>query len=358
MMFIIILPTLIMGQEYSHEFGKVSKDELLLMRYEKDTTAEAVVIYDIGKSYFINPSEGCDLVFERRTKVKVFSKAGFKWAQFEIPYYEENFKAEEVTDLKGNTYNLENGEIVTVALDQTKTYNEKQDEHWYHKKIAMPGIKEGSVFEISYRIKTPYKFNFRTWEFQYKIPVIHSEYTTKMNPYYEYISILNGTKKYDENKSYQDKEMKHYGAIRYNDMVYYFMMKDVPAFKDEAFITSYNDFISKLDFQLAARYSLDGIKMEILSTWKKLAEDLIDENLTDGTKFGGYINDCKRKSKQYLEELNINSATISNTEKAKKIYQYVKSYFNWNNECRIFASKSAKDLLKTKKVTVLILIYS
>ena len=346
-----IVPALIMAQEYSHEFGKVSKEELELKRYEKDTTAEAVVIYDIGKSYFLTSNNGFDLYFERKTRVKIFSKAGFKWAQIKIPYYEENFRAEEIIDLKGKTYNLNNGEVAIVELDPAKTFNEKNNEHWYNKKIAMPGIKEGSVFEISYKIKTPFDFNFRTWYFQSQIPVIHSEYTTKMIPFYEYCSVLHADKKYDEYKSYEEKEpVHHIGDINYTDMVYFYLMKDVPAFKDESFITSSDDYSIKLDFQLAAEYDLDGRKFEILSTWSKLANELTDPNVIQFSgKFGGYINDCKRKSKQYIETLNINSAANSAIEKAKKIDRFVKSNFSWNkNQYGLFATKSAKDFLKEK----------
>ena len=44
---------LTVAQNYSHEFGKTDKAVLELQRYEKDTTAEAVVIYDIGESSFV-----------------------------------------------------------------------------------------------------------------------------------------------------------------------------------------------------------------------------------------------------------------------------------------------------------------
>ena len=65
-MLICIIPALMQAQGYSHEFGKVSKEELELKRYEKDTTAEAVVIYDIGKSYFLTNIKGFDLYYERK----------------------------------------------------------------------------------------------------------------------------------------------------------------------------------------------------------------------------------------------------------------------------------------------------
>ena len=39
-------------QDYSHEYKKVTKDELEMTGYSKDPDAEAVVIYDMAKSLF------------------------------------------------------------------------------------------------------------------------------------------------------------------------------------------------------------------------------------------------------------------------------------------------------------------
>ena len=44
--------------EYSHTFGSITLNELNLKSYDKDTNAEAVVLYDIGKSSFYQTDEG------------------------------------------------------------------------------------------------------------------------------------------------------------------------------------------------------------------------------------------------------------------------------------------------------------
>ena len=190
------------AQNYTHEFGKYSNEEFQLQKYSKDPSAEAVVIYDIGKSYFTQTVNGFEVVFERRMKIKIFTKAGLKWAQFSIPYYEEDNKYEEISELKGNTYNYEDGQVRVSALDPKSSYKEKYNEHWYNKMFAMPDVKDGSVIEVSYKVTSPYFFNFHNWEFQNKIPVIYSEYTTKMIPFYEYTYLLQGANKFDDFKSF------------------------------------------------------------------------------------------------------------------------------------------------------------
>ena len=75
----------------------------MLKRYPKDTTTEAAVLYEAGRSYFEdNANYQFDLYFECKTRIKVFSKAGLKWAQMSIQFTIED----NISDISGYTYNL------------------------------------------------------------------------------------------------------------------------------------------------------------------------------------------------------------------------------------------------------------
>lgn len=338
----LIINTSIFAQNFIHEFGKYAGEEFKMERYEKDPSAEAVVIYDIGSSYFQLTEEGYRLIFERRTKIKIFNKSGLKFAQFEIPFYVKDNNEEEIKKLEGNTYNFENGVVRTTPLDLKNTYIEKESENWKIKKFAMPDIKEGSVIEVRYMISTPYFFNFRSWEFQNKIPVIYSEYVTKMVPFYDYRYVLQGASKFDSYKDYQEiGNSERYESITYNNMVYEFIMKDVPAFKDESFITSPEDYIIKLDFQLSAYHSPWGVNELVMTTWPKLIKDFLDHE-----SFGKYLKASQRKSNEITDTMKL--VMKSSFERAKYIDKYLKSNFNWNGINSKFSSKSVKDFIKTK----------
>ena len=333
---------LINAQNFTHEFGKYSNVEFDMNSYSKYSSSEAVVIYDIGKSFFGLSDNGFELYFERKTKIKILTKAGLKWGEISIPYYEENLKGEEIYELKGNTYNYENGEIRVSTLNPNNSYNEKFNEHWYNKKFAMPDVKEGSIIEVTYKVKSPYLFNLRSWDFQNEIPVIYSEYTTSMIPFYEYTYLLQGSSKFDEYKSYVDKGIDNqYSGIKYQDMVYFFVMKDIPAFKDESFITSANDYIIKLDFQLAAIHYTNGSNIAIMTTWPKMSEEMIDNEY-----FGKYLKVSKKKSKDIIDTMHI--ALKPSIEKAKIIEHFVKTNFNWNDYNSKYTSKSVKEFLTSK----------
>lgn len=334
------------SQNFTHEFGKCSPYEISMTNYDKDPTAEAVVIYDIGKSYFEITSDGYELVFERSFKIKVLSKAGIKYAEINIPYYvEDNNTFEIVGKVTGNTYNLENDLVKTTPLNSKISFDEKINENWHQKKLAMPDVKEGSVFEVNYKVISPFFFNLRSWDFQSNIPVIFSEYTTKMVPFYEYCYIFQGASKFDEFQSYEEKGLpKIFNSIEYNDMVYHFVMKDVPAFRDEDFITSENDYLLKLDFQLAAVHRSDGANIDIMTTWPKLSKDLLIHD-----NFGKFQNSAEKKSADLSESLNLGAK--NKLEQVKTIDRFVKSNFNWDGRNSKFASKTVKEFLNTKTGT-------
>jgi len=342
MCFLCLIVYLSIAQQFTHEFGKYSAEEFTMQNYSKDPTADAVVIYDIGKSYFTYSDDGFHLIKERRQKIKIFNQSGLKWAQIEIPFYEENDGFENIYELSGNTYNWENGVIRTTPLDPKKSYIEKIDNHWNLKKFAMPDVKVGSVFEIEYKIETPYKFNLE-WKFQSEIPVIYSEYIAHMIPFYEYSFVLQGASKFDDFKKYIDasRPEQHLGSINFQDMDYDYVMKDVPAFKDETFITSIEDYIMKLDFQLSTVHTYYGSTEEIMTTWPKMILKLQELDF-----FGKYLKDCQKKAKDITDTMNLNSGTMM--EKAEIIDKFVKSNFNWNKNNDNFASKSAKDFVKSK----------
>ncbi len=329
------------AQDNAHEFGKVTLEELR-MRYDKDTTAEAVVLCDIGKSYFLLTDEGFELIFERRTKMKILTVAGLDWAEFSINLYRDKKESERIADLKGITWNYENGQIRQSELSRKNVFVEKGDGTYDSKKFAMPDVKTGSVIEVSYKIITPFFFHFRGWNFQQEIPVIYSEYTTCMNPFYEYTYIFQGATKFDEHKSYVDKTMTHnFGNIDYNDMVYFFVMKDLPAFKDEGFITSVNDYIIKIDFQLSAVHYPSGGTKEVMTTWPKLIKNLLESDY-----FGKYLKKSTQKSSEITDTMHLDAKTA--TEKAMAIEKFVKSGFRWNGDYDKYTSESVKDLLVTK----------
>ena len=330
------------GQNYLKEFGKIAKDEIELKVYALDKDAEAVVLFDIGKSYFVQSESSFDVVFERKTRVKILSEAGIKWAEVEIPFYQEGGIYEQVYDIEAYSYNYEDRLINKTPLNVSNTYDEKINNHWNVKKFAIPNVKKGTIVEYKYKIKSQYKFNLRDWNFQWKIPVVYSEYIVEMIPFYEYSFLLQGANKFDSQTSYVDKGLsRQYGSITFQDMVHKYIMKDVPAFNNEEFISSINDYIIKLDSQLARIHYANGGIVSIITTWKDMNKDLLKHK-----DFGKYI----QKSGKIAPKLfNMDSLKLKeDKDKFNFIIEYVKRNYNWDKNNGKYASKSPQRFVDEK----------
>jgi transglutaminase-like putative cysteine protease len=330
------------AQEFSRVFGTLGTAEADLVSYAPDRSAEAVVLFDIGKSYFEDSQNGFDVIFEKATRIKIFSEAGLKWAEVEIPLYQEGGIFETVSDIEAYTYNPEGGIFRKTQLDISTCHDEKLNEFWVLKKFALPDVKTGSIIEYRYKIKSQYKFNLRDWEFQSKIPTVYSEYEVKMIPFYEYVWLLQGANKFDSMTSHEDSGLsRRFGPVDYKDLVHKFIMKNIPAFYDEEYITSINDYLIKLDFQLAAIYSTDGNKTKIVSTWPDLIKTILKDE--DVTKFA---KKCEKLTAKLFSPDSLQNK--SEKEKFDFILNYVKANFNWDKNNGKYASKSPNELLKDK----------
>lgn len=336
------LTVLLPAQNFSNEFGKVGFEEVNYNAYPQDKTAEAVVLFDIGQSYFSRVENGFDVIFERTTRIKVFKEAGIKWANVEIPYYQEGDIFEQIEEIEGWTYNFEDGELSKVKLDVATCHDEKLNKYWIQKKFALPNVKEGSIIEYHYKIRSQYHFNLRDWEFQWKIPVIFSKYEVKMIPFYQYTWLLQGASKFDSNKSYVSNGMEQqFGPTNFKEMVHEYVMKDIPAFKDEEYISNEEDYIIKLDFQLSKVIQLNGSEQNILTTWPEMTKDLIkDEN------FGGYLRKSEKIASKIfnMERLSLETSQV----KFDSIMNYVKSNYSWNKTNGKLAYKSLKTFMNDK----------
>lgn len=337
-----------LAQDKTMPFGSVHAEELLQEKYEKDPDAEAVVLYDSGLSTFPEGVNGFDVLFERRTRIKIFKPAGLKYAEFEIPFYHHGDVYEKIENLEAYTFNLENSAMVRTPLNPDDTYVEKINEYWSIRKFAMPNVKPGSVIEVRYKVRSQYKFNLRDWEFQWRIPVQFSQYVVRMIPYYSYTYLLQGARQFDEQKTFEDNQHSRrlpvasaYGDVTYSEMVHHYVMKDLPAFDDESFITNKDDYIIKLDFQLAKVYTLDGVEHSIITTWDELVKELIKHE-----DFGRYI---KKSQKLAGKLLNLDELQgLPEKERFNKVMDYVKSNYGFNGTLGKFASKSPAQLDKEK----------
>jgi transglutaminase-like putative cysteine protease len=332
----------IYSQTFSKEYGIIGKDEIELKQYAGDKDAEALVLFDYGKSHFAQQAGSFEIVFERTTRIKILSDAGIKWAEVEIPFYQEGDIYERVMDIEACTYNFEDGQLNKTPLNVSNTYDEKLNSFWNVRKFAIPDVKAGSVIEYRYKVISQYMFNLRNWEFQWKIPVVYSEYEVRMIPFYQYSWILQGASGFYSQTSYVDNGLtRQFGTLNYQDMIHKYVMKDLPAFNNEEFITSINDYIIKIDFQLSKIIYLSGTTVDIMTTWADMISDLLKH-----PDFGKYINKSEKIAPDLLKTDTL--ALVDDKQKFDYVLQSVKGNYNWDKSKGKYASKSPAKLVEEK----------
>lgn len=343
------------------KFGDVSVDDLKMVRYDNDSSAEAVILADYGESAIkYSQSLGFQVHFERLTRIKILSKGGLRWANFEIPLYDDGSNHEKLTNLKGITYNLVNGKIETLKLRNDAVFEEKTDKNRRVVKVPLPGVKEGSVVEITYNVISDFLFNFQDWYFQYEIPAMWSEYRVHIPEYFTYEKYMQGyvPLSISEQKSTPGSitltSTQRSGSgwtpvttsvsqnkIDFTENYFRWAAQDVPAFKPEPFITTYRDYISKINFELSyIRFPNEPIR-NVMGDWTDISKKFLE--YTDcGAEVKG-----NAFLKRTVEEITAGQDTPE--KKIRAIHAYVKDNILWDGRYRMFTDGSLKKVLDERK---------
>ena len=122
---------------------------------------------------------------------------------------------------------------------------------------------------------------------------------------------------------------------------YRWVVRNLPALRDEPFITTISDYVNKVDVQLAA-YSFIGSGVKrVMNEWKSLVNELVESE-----NFLEKIDDTRQISKQAKE---ITTGLSSAEEKMKAIYNWVANSIVWSGSNKVFAEQDVNDVLETKK---------
>ncbi len=335
------------------KWGQVSLNELKMTFYEPDPDAAAVVLSDFGYSYMQYQSQGgsFQLVFERHKRIKILKKSGYDHATHAIPlYHNASNKKEKLHSLKGFTYNLVDGKVVKTKLNSDDTFTEKVNDNWDNKKFTMPNVVEGSVIEFSYTVTSDFYSNLQSWEFQEDIPVLWSEYIVRMYEYFDFKPMIQGyfafetlpVKKVTEKIYYKQEggfDVSSAGGQRVPSSVTtidveaitsHWQAQNIPALKEEPYITTLEDYVTKISFDLSAVRWPNQPAKPYSQTWASL-----DNTLLNADDFGGQLN----KGGFLKSEIAAISAIHKEPEaKMLAMHNLIKSKMKWDGKYRIGAS--------------------
>ncbi|MBC2845462.1 DUF3857 domain-containing protein [Winogradskyella flava] len=328
------------AQDYNVDM-QVYKSDVSQTSYARDSTANALVIYDYGNSFI--DKETFWLRCQVKQKIKILKAEGIDRGEIEVKLYKGKSSKERIKNIKGATYNSENDEMVKTILEPSAIFRE-ENENYTLVKFVLPKVKVGSVITYSYETQSRFITKYQPWYFQGPDPVLYSEYNTSIPANYDYHVKLVGGRLLDVNDvtiEYNCLEVGRGGAA--DCTIRKYVMTDIPAYKPESYTTTSLNYISRIEYELNEVKRFDGGVDKLSKTW-----DDVDKELKTDADFGRQIG--KRSLVKNLLPSDIMSIE-DQLEKAKTIYQFVLENYTWNGKSERY-DVSVKELLKEKNGSV------
>lgn len=338
--FIFILLFSKQGAAQDFDFGVHDADALEMKKYDKDTSAHAVVLREFGKAW-ISSNDGIPLIFEHHVKIKILDSKGFDHGNIAIDLYMgDNNHFEKIYDIAGITYYTDdNGVTQHTNLEANKIYHEKVNSHYERVKFALPNLRPGCIIEYKYKTESPYHFNFHAWQFQWDIPKVYSEYEAHIPAIYEYNVSKRGALNLTVSKAELETECFSYYGTKCDCSKLTYGIKDVPAFIEEEHMTAPSNYISAIYFELAQMTNERGIKVKITKEWTD-----VDHELKTSEGFGDQM---KRKDLFKQRLIPVIGNLTDSLQKARAVYSYVQNWFKWDNIYRCQSEDGIKKAIES-----------
>ncbi|MDY2585740.1 transglutaminase domain-containing protein [Winogradskyella aquimaris] len=318
------------------KFGKVSQEELNEKFYEKDSSANAAILYRNQKTYFSSTVSSVELVTEIHERIKVYNKEGFDKATVTFNLFKSRGTKNKVSKIKAYTFNLEGSKIKKTELDKDQIFKSEYSYNYNQVKFTMPNVKEGSVLDISYKITSPFYFNIEEFRFQYDIPIKKIEAELRTPDGYNF-----NTKNKGHISFYPERSRKRDVRMNMTVDVLNYTLEDVPALKDESYVNNINNYRAGVLFELTS-ILVPGQRTRYYSTsWKDVAQTIGSSD--------DYRNELD-KTRSFDDSLDIIIAEHPDAKnKMKAIFKYLKEQISWNGIDGKYFQKGIKKALNEKK---------
>jgi hypothetical protein len=340
--FIFLLLTLpLIASAQNFEYAKITADDLNVDRKKLDSNANAMVIKEFGTAAIgIDDDRGRLYIdFQYHVRIKIFNKNGFNQGNIVIPLRIYNSDQDEISELKATTINFIDGEFMMTELENKKVFSERKNKYVTLTKFTMPNLQEGSIIEYSYRLRSPYIFNFRSWEFQSDIPKLHSEYIAVIPGLYNYNVSLRGAQKLTSQNAELSRDCIRIAGRAFDCSKMTYIMDNIPAFVEEEYMTAASNFKSAINFELSDYIMITGARKSLTKEWKD-----VDYELLSDKSFGSQM-----KKKDVFKDLlpGIIKTETEPLAKAMAMYSYIQKNIKLNGFYGMYSEQGVKQALET-----------
>lgn len=313
-------------------WGNVKNADLQLKEWRSDSSVNAFVLGDVGNISMQLVNDYYGFHFKELRRLKILKKEGFSSANIQIPYYSKD-ETQKIVSIRAQTI-ASNGE--KFPLDNKNIVYEPLNEAWSVAKFTFPELTEGCVVEYEYELQSTRSVELHDWYFQDKIPTRFSVLNLDILSRYEYLHLLQGKENLTTSTPRTDPTGQRIFTTYY--------AKDLPGLPDEQYVFNINNHLTRARFQLANYTGINGIKHEILSNWKKMADDLLENDIF-GQKF------LKKANYSQVAEAAKNTLKSSDATKVKiqKLYDFVNKNIQWDGNYYLLSPNMPNDVWQRKK---------
>ncbi len=331
--------SVVVAQKDIPSFGKVDKADLEMKDCDFDKNAEAVVLFDVGEVYCnINMNTSSNdpnflkTEFNRHVRIKILNNKGLDAANIKIRYISEK-NLEDIRNLSAETINLDGaGNIIYTKVEKDAIFRKKINKRYSEVILTFPDVKAGSIIEYKFKDDAQWFYGVKNWYFQKAIPVKFSRYILD----FPAELIVNATP-----KAVLPIDIKQHDKA--NRSIKTFSMTNVPALRDEAFITCDEDYLQQVTPMLVAADFPGTPRQSLVSNWPKIIKNLMEDE-----DFGVQLK------KNIPRTSDLDAMLKEVTDPYKKmviIHDYVKKNMQWDNSYGIWALDGVKSAWKDKKGT-------
>lgn len=297
-----------------------------------DKNAPAEILYNSVRCNISTNTIGSNFSIESEqyTKIKIYDKKkAEEWLNIKIP-----IRSGVILDkYEVNVYNLVNNKVEKISIDKKEQLKEDFTKGLRYFKLAIPNVSDGAVIEYRYKVSTPTISN-TNYVLEYNIPVVYQEYNLEYpHNNIDYTFSATGTL---IKPDYQYTSSEARLGTTYD--IFRFGYKNIKPAQKEDFIKDSNRNKGKIRGIVKSYLAGSSRWYTIFRNWNSVAEMLHTSD-----DFGGYL---KSNVKDILPEDIKNY--FDYTERANKIFNFVKENYKWNRNENIIASQGLGKLLKTK----------
>ncbi len=348
----------LVAQDY--KFGKVSIEELTKNTYEKDTTANAVVLYKNRKTYLsYEHPDNWVVVNEIHKRVKILKKDGFDYCTEKVRLYNNQGDKEKITGIKGITYSLENGKLKKDKLKKSEIFKTEISKNYKQHSFTMPNVQVGSVVEWTYKTISPF-WKIDDLVIQEDIPTDYYLAKIQVPDYFKFKKNIRGgftiyPKEYKERRkmkvSYEESGNRYErsgsmkegggrngiskatqtGEIDILENFTEYDLIDIPALKREPYVNNLNNYRLMVNYELMSVMFPQGDSKVFSTTWNDVIKTINDH--------GDFGKQLKKVSFLKDDASGIKNLTTNQEELSARAFNFIQNKMSWNGNYGKYCDK-------------------